>query len=86
VVIKKTGYEPKNITIDIGTTVTFVNNDAVALWPASNIHPTHGIYPEFDPKGEVAPGASWSFTFTKAGLWPYHDHLHPNVTGTISVE
>ena len=79
------GYTPKNITIAVGTTVTFINDDTVNLWTASNIHPTHAILPEFDSKGTVKPGESYSFTFTKVGLWPYHDHRFPSVTGIITV-
>ncbi|OGD87908.1 hypothetical protein A2870_03950 [Candidatus Curtissbacteria bacterium RIFCSPHIGHO2_01_FULL_41_11] len=78
-------YTPKNTSIKLGQTVTFVNKSNTDMWPASNIHPTHGIYPEFDPKKAVGPGKSWSFTFTKAGIWKFHDHLNPEITGTITV-
>ena len=80
------GFEPKNIAIARGTTVTFVNEDARDRWPASAIHPTHDIYPEFDPLAGILPSASWSFTFNDAGIWRMHDHLIPNFTGTITVK
>lgn len=80
-------FSPREITIPTqGGTVTFINRDKVDRWPASNIHPTHGIYPEFDPKRPIKPGESWSFKFEKAGQWRYHDHLLPHVRGVVGVE
>lgn len=78
-------YEPQDLEVHAGETVTFKNVSDKELWPASNIHPTHQIYPEFDPKGPIKPGESWSFTFTRGGEWRYHDHLFPEVTGKITV-
>src|SRR5258708_7934179 len=78
-------FVPAEISINDGDTVVFRNDDAVPHWPASNIHPTHTIYPEFDPKQGVVPGSSWSFIFVRAGHWRFHDHLHAEVTGTIHV-
>lgn len=79
------GFEPREVTVQTGDTVVFENNDAEYRWPASNIHPSHHIYPEFDPKAEIAPGASWEFIFADAGAWKYHDHLFPEYGGTITV-
>lgn len=79
-------YAPQNITIKKGDAIVFENKSDKYFWPASNIHPTHGIYPEFDPKDAVAPGSSWNFKFEKIGSWRYHDHLHPYITGTIIVK
>lgn len=83
--IKEDGFNPETIKIKKGTKVTFVNEDEVARWPASDLHPSHGIYPEFDPKTPVKPGESWSFTFDKVGEWEYHDHLSPYLIGKITV-
>jgi len=87
VVIRRTatGFEPSTVTIHQGETVTFINDSAKPDWPASNVHPTHQIYSEFDPKRPLAPGESWPFTFTKVGEWKFHDHLQANVTGLIVV-
>jgi plastocyanin len=79
------GFTPAEVTIKQGTKVTFKNTGTVPHWPASNIHPTHEIYPEFDPMRELAPGESWSFIFDKAGKWHMHDHLAANSVGTITV-
>ena len=53
---KENGYEIKDFTIKKGQTVVFKNLTADGnFWPASNIHPTHQIYPEFDPKEPIPP-------------------------------
>lgn len=80
------GFHPQKLTIKAGETVTFLNADKEGRWPASNIHPTHAIYPAFDPKKIIDAGAAWSFTFDRPGEWRYHDHLFPDSTGVIIVE
>lgn len=86
VTMTQEGYYPRDFTILQNDTVVFKNTGNVSQWPASNIHPTHNIYPEFDPKKPISPGSSWRFTFKKAGKWRYHDHLLPAVTGTVIVK
>ncbi len=79
-------YSPKDLTIKKGDTVKFTNNAGRNMWPASNDHPSHTIYPEFDAKKAFSKGSTWSFTFDKAGTWGYHDHLKDSCTGTITVQ
>lgn len=81
----ETSFSPDTITIKKNTEVIFKNAGTEAHWPASNIHPTHGIYPEFDPQRPIPPGGSWSFIFTRVGTWRMHDHLMPRILGTITV-
>lgn len=78
-------YAPTDITIRVGTTVTFINNSESLRWPASDLHPSHLIYSEFDSKAPVKIGERYSFTFNKPGEWGYHDHLAPYITGIINV-
>ena len=85
IIMKADNFEPLNITIKKNTKVIFKNEDNVARWPASNLHPTHGIYPEFDPQEPVIAGDEWSFVFDKVGNWKYHDHLIPSIRGEIKV-
>jgi len=85
ITLTKDGFVPSKITIPAGTTVAFVTENGKIYWPASNLHPSHALYPEFDPLMPVQPDEAWSFTFTKAGEWLYHDHLAPYYTGTITV-
>lgn len=83
--MKAGSFSPAELRIGKGTKVIFKNVDAAPHWPASGPHPQHTNYPEFDPKAEVAAGASWSFTFDKVGTWPFHDHLNSSVRGKITV-
>ena len=78
-------FTPNTIKIKKGETVTWKNNTSQFIWPASAIHPTHLIYPEFDSKKGIAPGSEYSFKFDKAWSWKYHDHLKPSAFGTIEV-
>lgn len=80
---KNDSFEPNKLEINLDDEVTFINESNGSFWPASNIHPTHGIYPEFDPKKAIKKGKSWSFKFTKVGEWKYHDHLNPHIRGTV---
>lgn len=84
--IDETGFTPATVTIATGTTVTFVNNGQGRHWPASDVHPTHEILPEFDAKRGLATGETYSYTFTELGTWRMHDHLQASSTGTIVVE
>lgn len=85
IVLTDSGFESKELTIEKGNNVVFINKRSVPVWPASDIHPTHGIYPELDPKRGLEPGETWEFTFTKAGTWRMHDHLNPDATAVITV-
>lgn len=78
-------FEPANLTVSLGQTVCFMNQDSAEHWPASNDHPSHLIYPQFDPKQAVAPGSQWCFTFDRVGSWGFHDHLRPYILGTVIV-
>ena len=79
------GFSPQEITIDENSSVIFLNKDKEAHWPASNPHPVHSIYSEFDPKKPIQPGESWPFK-PRAGTWKYHDHLNPLARGVVVVE
>jgi plastocyanin len=80
-----TSFTPSTVTIKVGQTVTFFNGTNRQMWPASNPHPVHTDYPGFEALSPVAPGDSWSFTFTKTGTWGYHDHLMPTTMGAVIV-
>lgn len=94
------GYVPSALTIKVGDTVVFKNMTTGGMWPASAMHPTHMLYGgtslqdhcpdiennDFDACKSIAAGQSWSFTFTKAGAWGFHDHLKLGNFGKITVE
>ena len=80
------GFSPSTLTIKAGDTVVFKNESSSAFWPASAVHPTHELYPEFDAKAAISLGSTYSFTFNRVGTWKYHNHLNASHTGTIVVE
>lgn len=79
------GFDPQHLIVKKGTRVTFVSAGEVGHWPASDLHPSHSIYSDFDPKKVVPAGESWSFTFDKTGEWGMHDHVAPYIVGSIRV-
>ncbi len=85
VTITEEGFLPREVTVDASAKVTFINEDTAAHWPASNPHPSHIAYPEFDPGKPIAPGEWWIFNPTKPGTWHYHDHLNAHRQGTLIV-
>ena len=93
-------YVPEAVHISVGQEVVWVSEDGERLfWPASNIHPTHTAYPGsdiqkcgtdaqqgiFDACEGLSRGAEYSFVFTRAGQWRFHDHINPRATGTVIV-
>ncbi len=85
IVLTSKGFEPEKLVITEGDSVTFKTDTGKSFWPASDSHPTHSIYSDFDPKMPVAATSSWSFVFKKAGAWEFHDHLYPQYSGKIIV-
>ena len=92
--MQSTGFSPRILSMGLGDTVTFVNKDKEKHWPASDIHPTHGIYPtkggcigsKFDACKGLKEGKQYSFTFYHKGSWCFHDHLKPNLVGCVDVQ
>lgn len=66
----------QNITVSVGDTVRFLNNDNNFHWPASGPHPTHQICLGFDSLKGLANGETYSFTFQETKECPFHDHLN----------
>lgn len=79
------GFVPDRVEINQGGQIKFLNRSDRPLWPASNIHPTHQVYPGFDAKGPIGSGEAWVFNFDQVGVWRYHNHLSPTDGGTIVV-
>lgn len=83
--LTKSGFSPAGLKIKMGTKVRFMTSLNNNFWPASDLHPNHEIYPEFDPKRSLSPNESWEFEFDTIGLFRYHDHINPVNRGTIVV-
>ena len=76
--IKGFAFNPGTLTVKVGTTVKWTNNDSV-------IHTVTSDTGLFD-SGDLANGAVFSYTFTKAGEYPYHCVPHSSqMSGKIVV-
>lgn len=84
--LTENGFEPKEITVKSGVSVTFVNDSTKGMWVASAPHPTHTILPEFDQLTSVSKGGTYIYTFEKIGTWKYHNHVASEMTGTVIVK
>ena len=86
VIYTTSGFSPKNITVKKGEVVEFINQSGKNMSVASDPHPTHTVYPEFDQyKTNYRGQNSFLFTFGKVGSWKYHDHIQSALTGTVVV-
>ncbi len=90
------GFSPKSVTVKVGDKVTWKSADGSPLWVASDEHPTHTEYDGTTLKEHCAAGATpsfdeckradtYSFIFTKAGSFDYHNHVHSTDAGTVIV-
>ena len=75
-------YQPNPVQVSVGSTVTWTNNDAQPHTATSGENATPDG--RFD-SSILAPAATFDFTFTEAGEYPYFCLLHPNMVGTVSV-
>ena len=71
-------FEPKETKVAVGTTVTWINRDDIP-------HTVVSTDKEFKSK-VLDTGDKFSFTFTKAGTFPYFCSIHPKMTGTVVVQ
>ncbi|MBI2023523.1 hypothetical protein HYT01_03110 [Candidatus Giovannonibacteria bacterium] len=84
--VGETGFLPKDVTLNVGDSIKFVNVGTKAFWPASGPHPVHTACPGLDPKKALDKGDAFSFVFSQAETCPIHNHLDPSTTGSITVK
>jgi plastocyanin len=71
-------FGPATLTVAPGTTVTWVNHDDIPHTVVS----TDSLF-----KSKVLDtDEKFSFTFTKAGSYPYFCSIHPKMTATVVVK
>jgi len=71
-------FGPQTITVPVGTTVTWTNSDDI---PHTSVS-TEGVF-----KSKVLDtDEKFSYTFTKAGTYPYYCTIHPKMTGKVVVQ
>jgi plastocyanin len=73
-------FTPATLTVAVGTTVTWTNRDDIP----------HTVVSTDDPKAfkskVLDTDEKFSYTFTKAGAYPYFCSVHPKMTGTVVVK
>ncbi len=80
-------YFPLNLTVEVGTTVTWTNQDSVVHTVTSGTSDgTAGDADGIFDSGLMAEDDTFSFTFTEAGTFPYFCTPHPWMQGTVTVE
>jgi plastocyanin len=80
---------PADVTINVGQSVTFVNNDSRGHQIASNPHPAHSDCPAINALATIAAGQTkLTNALTAAGACGFHDHDEPTnrgLQGTITI-
>ena len=74
--IDNLAFSPATLNLKTGQQVTWTNQQDIA-------HTVTADGGAFDH--QMPPGATFSFTFDKAGSFPYHCTIHPSMTATIQV-
>ena len=78
VVIENLQFSPKELTVNRGDRVVWVNKD---LFPHTATAEGRG----FDSHS-IAANASWSYVASKPGTFPYGCTFHPTMKATLTVK
>jgi len=75
--IKDFSFQPEVLKVKVGAKVTWTNGDTVA----------HTVTADTNSfaSGNLQPGGSISFTFTRPGTYAYHCSIHPSMHGSVVV-
>lgn len=87
-------YDPPVISVNIGDTITWINNDREGHTVTSGkssgrfgwMNKDFGIPDGLFDSGRFMPEESWSYTFEKSGAFSYFCSIHPWMEGVIVVE
>ncbi len=78
--IKDFAFSPASLTVKVGDTVTWTNNDTTTHTASSD----DSVTPKFGT-GDIKASKTGTVTFDKAGTYAYHCDFHGNMHGTIVV-
>jgi plastocyanin/mono/diheme cytochrome c family protein len=76
--IEGTAFEPRDITVSVGQTIVWLNEDP---FPHNVSSASGGFH-----SGDLQPEAHWTFQPTTRGTFPYVCTLHPGMKGTVRVQ
>lgn len=78
ITIDNFSFTPADVTVPIGTTITWVNHDDVPHTVVSNDK-------KFKSKA-LDTDDTFSFTFTQGGTYEYYCSVHPKMTAKVTVK
>jgi plastocyanin len=71
-------FSPGEVTAGVGETITWTNEDSAPH--------TATLDDGACDTGNIAQGSTAGLVFDAAGTYPYHCTIHPNMTGTITIQ
>jgi plastocyanin len=81
--MKNIQFNPKALTVNKGTTVTWTNSDSVGHDVTKQLGPG----PKFQSgTGDIGSGGTYKVTFNTPGTIKYECTVHPGMVGTITVK
>ena len=89
ITLTSAGASPRDITVSVGSRVTFTNNDSVPHDMASDPHPAHTDCPEVTVGFIAASQSAQTQNLNRARVCTYHEHNHPtngNLPGTDRIQ
>jgi len=78
VTVQGFAFSPDDLTVSVGTTVTWTNQDGFDHTTTADDGSWNGPL--------SGGGGSFVFTFDTAGTFEYHCNIHPSMTATVTVE
>ena len=78
VAIENFAFNPAEVTAAVGETITWTNSDSAGH--------TATLDDGSCDTGTIAPDASGGLVFDTAGTYTYHCTIHPNMTGSITIQ
>lgn len=75
--IRNYAYAPQHVTVPVGTTVTWVQDDATLHTVTDT-----GVF----DSGPLSRGQRYSHTFRVSGTYAYHGTIHPGMSGSVTVQ
>jgi plastocyanin len=76
-VLTTAAYSPSPVRVALGNSVTWINNDNITHTSTADGGAWHSV---------IAPGRTFTRTFTTTGSFSYHCTIHPGMVGTIEVQ
>ena len=85
IVIRDLRFEPLELSVAKGATVTWLNKDQIPVQIQSDDFGTTPTVPGQFSSEPLNPGESFQHTFADAGEFKYSDPFHPYIAGMVTV-